>query len=56
MEDQQRESRARRNAEDDGPAGVSKASERAVITDRIPTSTPVEVKRANDVAFWLLVP
>jgi hypothetical protein len=47
---------AHSTAEDDGPAGVCKASELAVITDRIPTSTPVEVNRANDVAFWLLVP
>jgi hypothetical protein len=47
---------AHSTAEDGGPAGVCQASELAVITGRIPTSTPVEVKRANDVAFWLLVP
>jgi hypothetical protein len=47
---------AHSTAEDGGPAGVCQASELAVITDRIPTSTPVEVNRANDVAFWLLVP
>jgi hypothetical protein len=39
-----------------GPAGACNASEFAVITDRIPTTTPVEAKRANDVGFWLLVP
>jgi hypothetical protein len=47
---------AHSTAEDGGPAGVCQASELAVITGRIPTSTPVEVTRANDVAFWLLVP
>jgi hypothetical protein len=47
---------AHSTAEDGGPAGACQASELAVITDRIPTTTPVEVKRANDVAFWLLVP
>jgi hypothetical protein len=47
---------AHSTAEDGAPAGVCQASELAVITGRIPTSTPVEVKRADDVAFWLLVP
>jgi hypothetical protein len=47
---------AHSTAEDGGPAGVCQASELAVITGRIPTSTPVEVKRADDVGFWVLVP